>query len=38
MNKLVAKVKNLTYIPLMMQDGEVVVQLLEEDLGDENKK
>ncbi|XP_059285740.1 uncharacterized protein LOC132039223 [Lycium ferocissimum] len=37
-NKLAAKGINLTYIPLVIQEGEVVVQLQEEDLEAENGK
>ncbi|XP_070022733.1 uncharacterized protein [Nicotiana sylvestris] len=37
-NKLAAKGMNLNYIPPLMKDGEVVVQLMEEDIVEENEK
>nr|XP_009770224.1 PREDICTED: uncharacterized protein LOC104220956 [Nicotiana sylvestris] len=37
-NKLAAKGMDLTYIPPVIQEGEVVVQILEEDIAEEKQK
>lgn len=37
-NKLAGKGTNLSYIPPVLQDGEIVVQLLEDDIVEEQQK